>query len=48
MRLKLTLQTSWQKADIRVIRLMLKRLLRGYGLKCVEITLVDDQEDNQQ
>lgn len=44
MKIRFTLQTTWTQADIRAIRLMLKRLLRNYGLKCTEITKVDEQK----
>ena len=43
MKLRFTLQTTWQAADIRTIRLVLKRLLRTYGLRCLTIDVVEEE-----
>lgn len=33
------------KHDVRAVRLLLKRLLRSYGLKCVGLGVVSDEQE---
>lgn len=43
MKVQFVIETTWSKASIRSVRLVLKRLLRTYGLRCLTIDVVEEE-----